>query len=121
MFDMTYYQDLNLQDQFANLGLFQKCIYLYLQLHFVTMAYLLLICSNLLEILDVLPNIIFYLLLCCISKISFSSIIGLLIGTLIAFNVIIGDLAPSIFQSLSGVQVLYALTSLFFIPLFLSL
>ena len=35
----------------------------------------------------------------------FSSIIGLLIGTLIAFNVIIGDLVPSIFQNLSGVQV----------------
>ena len=33
------------------------------------------------------------------------SIIGLLIGTLIAFNVIIGDLVPSIFQNLSGIQV----------------
>lgn len=34
-----------------------------------------------------------------------ASIIGLLIGTLIAFNVIIGDLVPSIFQNLSGMQV----------------
>ncbi|XP_078347510.1 solute carrier family 38 member 10-like isoform X2 [Oculina patagonica] len=34
-----------------------------------------------------------------------ASIIGLLIGTLIAFNVIIGDLVPSIFQNLSGIQV----------------
>lgn len=34
-----------------------------------------------------------------------SSIIGLLIGTLIAFNVIIGDLVPSIFHNLSGVEV----------------
>lgn len=36
---------------------------------------------------------------------SFHSIIGLLIGTLIAFNVIIGDLVPSIFHNLSGVEV----------------
>ena len=36
---------------------------------------------------------------------SFNSIIGLLIGTLIAFNVIIGDLVPSIFHNLSGVEV----------------
>ena len=36
---------------------------------------------------------------------SFPSIIGLLIGSLIAFNVIIGDLVPSIFHNLSGVEV----------------
>ncbi|XP_068760838.1 solute carrier family 38 member 10-like [Montipora capricornis] len=34
-----------------------------------------------------------------------TSIIGLLIGTLIAMNVIIGDLVPSIFHNLSGVEV----------------
>ena len=33
------------------------------------------------------------------------SIIGLLMGTLIAMNVIIGDIAPSIFFNFSGVPV----------------
>ena len=37
----------------------------------------------------------------------FPSIIGLLIGSLIAFNVIIGDLVPSIFHNLSGVEVCF--------------